>query len=195
MKTLANTILVILLTTFSAAAIAAGNHSRESGDDATTSGVVAANSDFFDIMKETMTGRWTGNYTDGTFEEPSEWAPIAVEYRLTASETAIIEDYIDPTEPNVSMTTVYYKDRDDLRLTHYCGAANHPSMLATSLDADNRRVDFDFTGITNLLNNDDYHSRRFELEIVSADHIKIQYHGVENGGKIASQAYDLKRAE
>ena len=142
-----------------------------------------------------MIGNWEGAYTNGTFENPTEWMPISVEYRLTAGESAIIEDYFDPDEPNVSMTTVYFMDRDDLRLTHYCGAANHPSMIATSLHAEDRKVAFDFTGISNLLNNDDYHSRRFELELVSTDHIKIQYHGVMSGGEIASQAYDLRRAE
>ena len=152
---------------------------------------------FFDQMREVMTGRWEGQYTNGTFAEPTSWNPVTIEYRQTSNGTAIVENYYS-TQPEFSdmtaanMTTVYHKDRDDLRLTHYCGAANHPSMMATALNADDGLVTFDFTHITNLSATEDYHSRKLNLDIVSPDHIRIEYHGIQDG-KIYSQAYDVTR--
>lgn len=166
--------------------------SRSAPDQSDDNSANSANSAFFGALKETMTGSWEGQYTNGTFEQPTDWDPVRVEYRLTANGTALIEDYLYGDSPSVGMTTVYFQDRGDLRLTHYCGARNHPSMVATMLDASRRQVRFDFTNISNLKNPDDYHSRQFELDIVSDDHVRIQYNGLQNG-KIASQAYDLKR--
>lgn len=154
----------------------------------------AGHAAFFDTLQRVLTGAWEGRYTNGTFANPTEWAPVRVEYRETANGTAIIENYLFDTGPKVSMTTVYHRDRDDLRLTHYCGARNHPSMIATAVDAAARNARFDFTHITNLAEHDDYHSRQLELQIVSDDHIRIQYHGPRRG-TIFSQAYDLRRAE
>ena len=154
-------------------------------------------SDYFDYMAEVMTGRWEGKYTNGTFDQPTTWEPVTVEYRLTSNGTAIVENYFSDVpdfeeSTSANMTTVYHKDRSELRLTHYCGAANHPSMTARYLDPDSGLVNFEFTHITNLDSSDDYHSRQLNLDIVSSDHIRIEYHGIQSG-KVYSQAYDIKR--
>jgi len=154
----------------------------------------SAPSAYFSRLKEVMTGEWVGQYTNGTFSKPGEWKPVRVEYRLTSNGTALVEDYLFGDSAVIGMTTVYHQDNDDLRLTHYCGASNHPSMIARELDADAQRVLFDFTSITNLKNAEDYHSRQMEVEIVASDHIKIQYRGLMEG-EIRSQAYNLRRTE
>lgn len=156
-------------------------------------GADGAPSSFFAVMKEVMTGAWEGEYTNGTFENPTEWKPVRVEYRLTSRGTALIEDYLFGGTPDIGMTTVYHADNNDLRLTHYCGASNHPSMIASELDAAGKWIAFDFTGITNLHGPQSYHTRRMEVHILSDDHIRVLYHGLKDG-EVRSQAYDLKRA-
>lgn len=184
---------MVLAACFSIGSAGAQEHQHgSSGGVSDTQKAVDAPSAFFDTLKDVMTGSWEGRYANGTFENPQEWMPVRVEYRKTANGTALIEDYLFGEGSSVGMTTVYHQDRNDLRLTHYCGARNHPSMVATKLDTTSRVVQFDFTHITNLKNQDDYHSRQFDLDIVSRDHIKIQYHGLQ-AGEITSQVYDIRR--
>lgn len=147
---------------------------------------------YFGRLREVMTGHWEGRYTNGTFDAPTEWKPVRVEYRLTSNGTALVEDYRYGPTDRIGMTTVYHQDNNDLRLTHYCGASNHPSMIATGIDAASGTVLFDFTGITNLAKPEAYHSRQMEVTIVNEDHIRILYHGLQSGS-IASQAYDIRR--
>lgn len=192
MKT--NVILCALALSAFGVQASAQSHDHANGASARANTTVsAAPSAFFDSLKETMTGNWQGRYTDGTFEAPTDWKPVRVEYRLTSNGTALVEDYLFGDTAAIGMTTVYHQDNNDLRLTHYCGAANHPSMIATSIDTATGRVLFDFTDITNLSKSDDYHSRQMEVTIVDEDHIRILYHGLQRG-KIESQAYDLRRA-
>jgi hypothetical protein len=147
----------------------------------------------FDAMASVLTGNWEGQVTNGTFDAPTEWRPVRVEYRLTANGTALIEDYLFNEGPKVGMTTVYHKDNNDLRLTHYCGAANHPSMIARDFDPETRSLKFDFVNITNHKSPESYHSRQLILTIVDNDNIEITYHGLKNA-KVNSQAYRLTRA-
>ncbi len=147
---------------------------------------------FFDTLADVLTGTWVGQWTNGTFEDPAEWHAVQIEYRLTANGTALVEDYIYP--EGLGMTTVYHKDNNDLRLTHYCGAGNHPDMIARDFDMQARTVRFDFTGITNHASPDSYHSRKLELEIVDNDHVKIIYYGRHGEGHWRPQAYVLTRS-
>lgn len=170
----------------------AGAAGHSHGSDETESALEPPSSAYMDRLKEVMTGEWTGRYTNGTFSEPTEWLPVRVVYATTAAGTAVVENYFTGDGPDVSMTTVYHQDRKDLRLTHYCGAGNHPSMVATRLDPANDEVRFDFTDATNVRNQDEYHSREFQLKIVSDDHLRIQYFGLQ-AGEVFGQAYDLTR--
>lgn len=46
------------------------------------------------------------------------------------------------------MVTVYHMDGNALVLTHYCAARNQPRMKAVAITPE--RIDFDFTGGTNI---------------------------------------------
>lgn len=167
-----------------------GNTAQQESQTDPTPG--APPSAFFDTMKTVLTGTWSGQFTNGTFAEPTEWMPVSVEYRGTSRGTAIVEDYLFEGEDEPGMTTVYHQDNGNLRLTHYCGAQNHPRMIARTVDPEQGFVAFDFTDITNLDSQESYHSRQLELKLVADDHIQIQYHGLQRG-EIYSQAYDLWR--
>lgn len=184
--------ILAVCTLVSATTVAADEVSDKSKATATGTAEYAPPSAYLDTLKSVLTGSWSGRFTNGTFEEPTEWMPVRVEYHVTSGGTAIVEDYFNNNSEDATMTTVYYKDNGNLRLTHYCGAQNHPRMIARSVDPEGRQVVFDFTDITNLATADSYHSRQLALRLVTDDHIQIQYHGLQNG-KIYSQAYDLRR--
>jgi hypothetical protein len=94
----------------------------------------------FERMK-TLAGSWSGHHTapDGPAME--------VEYRLTGSGTALVERLFagSPHE----MTSVYYLERGELVLTHYCAMGNQPRMRLVSGGKDGE-LRFDFLGGSNL---------------------------------------------
>ena len=147
--------------------------------------------EFRDIRRY-LTGKWVGEYTNGTLEEPAEWKPVEVRYLSNGNGSAIIETYYYGDADNPGMSTIYYPNGNGLQLTHYCGAQNHPRMKSVSYDADTRTYAFRFLDITNLHDESDYHSKSLDLRFVTDDNILIQYSG-EVRGRTAVQTYNLKR--
>lgn len=176
---------LVCLTTSSAAADAV----HEKGESADAPNIRSAE---FGYLKKRLNGAWAGRYTNGTLENPSDWQPVKVNYRLTGNGSAIVENYFYEDDENAGMSTVYYPDDTDLRLTHYCGAQNHPRMKWKTFDEDSKTYGFEFIDITNLHDESDYHSRSLKLTFVSDDNIRIVYSGNVNG-KTAVQTYDLFR--
>ena len=150
------------------------------------------NSAEFRLIKQHLSGEWVGEVTNGTVEEPGEWRPVQVEYLLTGNGSAIVENYFFGDAETPGMTTVYHPDGNDLQLTHYCGAQNHPRMKWTAYDKDTRTYGFRFLDITNLQSEADYHSRSLDLTLIGDDNIRIAYAG-EVSGRTAVQTYNLAR--
>ena len=146
----------------------------------------------FRDLKQHLTGTWVGEFTNGTVENPAEWNPVEVQYLLSGNGSAIVENYFYGKADGPGMTTVYYPDGEDLQLTHYCGAQNHPRMKWMTYDKNTRTYGFQFLDITNLHNESDYHSKTLDLTFVTDDSIRIAYAGIVNG-KAAIQTYQLVR--
>ena len=147
---------------------------------------------FFGEMTDLLHGRWTGEYANGTIDAPvGDWTPTMLEYTATAGGSALIENFVGESG-NVYMSTVYHKDNQDLRATHYCGARNHPRMVARTIDAEEKIVFFDFVDITNLKSADSYHSRSLELKILDKDSIVLTFTGLE-GGAESSRVFRFRR--
>lgn len=148
---------------------------------------------FFETLKETLPGRWEGQFADGSFDIPtSEWRPTRVDYYLSAGDTAIVENYLGRDESTVGMTTVYHLDNNDIRATHFCGAQNHPRMIARAFDPVTRTLALGFVDVTNLKAVDDYHSREIELTLVDEDNIRLTFFGLEDGER-NSRVFALSR--
>jgi len=94
----------------------------------------------FDRLKS-LVGAWKGHHT--TPDGPE----MGVEYSLTGNGTALTERLFAGTPHE--MLSVYYMERGELVLTHYCAMGNQPRMklVAGGKDGD---LHFDFTGGTNL---------------------------------------------
>ena len=73
-----------------------------------------------------LAGTWDGEFTwSGARSGGGE---LDVEYYLTGGGSAVVENHVGP--GGAYMTSVYHRDGDDLRLTHYCAAKNQPRMKA-----------------------------------------------------------------
>src|SRR5215470_3293749 len=88
----------------------------------------------FDLMKS-LAGTWQGPVTgeppdpkmgDGSFTQ--------VTMRVTSRGNALVHEVRDPSKPDDPArydhpVTMFYLDRDQLVLTHYCDAGNRPRMF------------------------------------------------------------------
>jgi hypothetical protein len=74
-----------------------------------------------------------------------------------------------------TMATVFYLDGDRLLLTHYCVAKNQPRLVATSISADGRRIEFAFLDGTNMRSRDAGHMNRAVFTIESADRYRSRW--------------------
>jgi hypothetical protein len=143
-----------------------------------------AKSASFDALKK-LAGDWvgTGSHGPGGHE-------VAVNYKVTSGGSAVVETMFGGTEHE--MVTVYYRDGDDLVLTHYCMLQNQPHMRAAGGGAANKLV-FKFDGGTNLKSEKDTHMHDMTLEIVDDDHIKSAWTMYKDGKPTETANFDMKR--
>jgi len=74
----------------------------------------------------------------------------------------------------VEMTTLYYLDGDQVKLTHYCMAGNQPTMSG-SYAPDTRTITFNLVAISNLKSPDDGHMHHAVYTFIDNDHFKTTW--------------------
>lgn len=142
---------------------------------ALAAGAVHANAvDAFERLKG-LVGEWEGSF---------EWSgarsgggEIRATYSLSGYGSTVIENLFDGTE--ISMTSVYHLDGEELRMTHFCAAANQPRLRASSTQGDILR--FEFVDITNLADPADGHVHGFELHFKGPDHLNLRFTFLQEG--------------
>jgi hypothetical protein len=98
-----------------------------------------------------------------------------LELELTSGGTAVLEKFhmIDDGKP-VEMTTLYYLDGGQVKLTHYCMAGNQPTMKG-SYAPENKTLTFDFVSASNLKSPDDGHMHHAVYTFIDNDHFKTTW--------------------
>ncbi len=98
-----------------------------------------------------------------------------LDVELTSGGTAVLEKFhmVENGKP-VDMTTVYYLDGDQMKLTHYCMAGNQPTMKG-SYAPETKTITFDLVSISNLKSADDGHMRHAVYTFIDNDHFKTTW--------------------
>ena len=98
-----------------------------------------------------------------------------LDVELTSGGTAVLEKFhmVDEGKP-VEMTTLYYLDGGDVKLTHYCMAGNQPTMRGT-YSAETKTLTFDLVSISNLKSADDGHMHHATYTFLDNDHFKTTW--------------------
>jgi hypothetical protein len=117
-------------------------------------------------------------------------APQRMTYFLTGGGSVLVEDQRNANGVG-GMMTAYHLDKNQLVLTHFCGAGNQPRMRLTS--ADERHVRFDMYDITNLADPQAYHSTSLDVIFAGKDRVDLVYGG-QRAGTATSQTFQLTRA-
>jgi hypothetical protein len=89
-------------------------------------------------LKAALPGTWT-------LSTKGQGAPFIVSYKLISGDSALVEHWGAGTPHETE--TVFYPDRADLWLTHYCAQGNQPRLRVTEATAD--AIVFRFVDVTN----------------------------------------------
>lgn len=139
----------------------------------------------FDKMK-TLVGKWEGKMGEG-----DQAMPASVEYKLTGSDSALVET-LGPGSP-FEMVSIYHMNRDSLVMTHYCGAGNQPSMkLKPGKDAN--VLFFDFVRGSNMKPGD-MHMHRVTFTFDGPDHVVSEWQTFKGGKPGEKAAFDFHRVK
>lgn len=107
--------------------------------------------------------------------EKSNTNKATLDIELTSSDTAVLEKVhmVDDGKP-VEMTTLYYLDGGDVKLTHYCMAGNQPTMRGR-YSPETRTIKFELVSISNLKSPDDGHMHHATYTFIDNDHFKTEW--------------------
>lgn len=99
----------------------------------------------------------------------------SLDLELTSGGTAVLEKvhFVDNGKP-VEMTTLYYLDGGDVKLTHYCMAGNQPTMRGT-YSPETKTLTFELVSISNLKSADDGHMHHATYTFIDNDHFKTTW--------------------
>lgn len=150
------------------------------GDKATLVSTDSA-STAFESLKG-LVGRWEG--------KPNEHGTPAVEFKLTANGTAVMETMF-PGSPH-EMTNIYVVDGDRILMTHYCASGNQPRMQLTQQDGNTMK--FEFLDATNLPSDKAMYMNGLTMTI-DGDKLTEKWTSMEGGKQSGEHAqFELTRA-
>jgi hypothetical protein len=112
-----------------------------------------------------LVGTWVAADKDG---KPTDQVVSVI--KVTAAGSAVHETMF-PGQPQ-EMVSVYYRDGDDLMMTHYCALGNQPRMKADSKSPPNQ-ICFKFSGGSNLDPAKDMHMHEGTITFIDEDHMEF----------------------
>ena len=107
--------------------------------------------------------------------DKSNMNKASLDMELTSGGTAVLEKFrmVENGKP-VEMTTLYYLDGDQVKLTHDCMAGNQPTMKG-SYAPETKTITFDLVSISNLKSADDGHMHHAVYAFIDNDHFKTTW--------------------
>ena len=120
----------------------------------------------FDKLKS-LVGHWEA--------DKANMQKATLDLELTSGGTAVLEKFhmVEEGKP-VEMTTLYYLDGDQIKLTHYCMAGNQPTMRGTYAP-DTKTLTFDLISISNTKSPNDGHMHHAVYVFLDNDHFKTTW--------------------
>jgi hypothetical protein len=135
-------------------------------------GKAAAPSSGLDRLKK-LAGTWVAADDKG---QPT--AQVVSVFKVTSAGSAVQETIFPGTDHE--MVSLYYRDGQDVVMTHYCAMGNQPQMKLDPASAGNR-LDFKFVGGSNINPAKDMHMHEGSIIIVDDDHIEWKWSGWQDG--------------
>ena len=137
----------------------------------------------FERMKE-LAGVW-----EGTSNMAKEGEKVRVEYRLSSGGSAVVETLF-PGAPH-EMISIYYDNRRQLTMTHYCALRNQPRMNLEK--ADRQNLHFMFVDGSNIDSQKDAHMHSLTISFIDKDHIIQKWTLFTDGKEMETSVFELSR--
>jgi hypothetical protein len=137
----------------------------------------------FERMKE-LAGVW-----EGTSNMPKEGEKVRVEYRLSSGGSSVVETLF-PGKAD-EMISVYYDNKGQLMMTHYCALRNQPRMKLQNADAQN--LHFMFVDGSNIDPMKDAYMNSLTISIIDKDHIIQKWTVFVDGKEKGTSVFELSR--
>jgi len=122
---------------------------------------------------KSLAGEWQSVGTKGEHAK--------LRYEVISGGSAVMERFSSEALPPNSgeMITVYYVDRGELVLTHYCIARNQPHLRATLYDARTGELDFEFVSGDNMPSGDEGHMHSAKMHFIDENHLSTEWQYME----------------
>jgi hypothetical protein len=115
---------------------------------------------------------------------------VASVFRVTSNGHSVEETMFPGTEHE--MVNMYYRDQDEVRMTHYCAGGNQPTVrLLQAPKAD--VVQLEFVGATNLESTDQEHMHEGQYQWLGPDRVRTEWRSFKDGRPIATQRFEMVR--
>ena len=137
----------------------------------------------FERMKE-LAGAW-----EGTSNMSKEGEKVRVEYRVSSGGSSIVETLF-PGTPH-EMVSVYFDNKGQLTMTHYCALRNQPRMKLQNEDAQN--LNFVFAGGTNINPKKDAYMRSLTITFIDKNRIIEKWTLFQDGKEKETSVFELSR--
>jgi len=137
----------------------------------------------FERMKE-LAGVW-----EGTSNMPKEGEKVRIEYRVSSGGSSIVETLF-PGTPH-EMVSVYFDNKGQLTMTHYCALRNQPRMKLQKMDAQN--LSFTFAGGTNIEPKKNAYMHSLTITFVDKNRIVEKWTLFKDGKEKETSVFELSR--
>jgi hypothetical protein len=141
----------------------------------------------FERMKE-LVGVWEGTSNSNMGKEGEK---VRVEYRVSSGGSSIVETLF-PGTPH-EMVSVYFDNKGQLTMTHYCSLRNQPRMKLQKADAQN--LNFEFVGGTNIDPKKDAYMHSLTITAMDRNHIIEKWALFKDGKEKEVSVFDLTRSK
>ena len=175
------TVLLVAAMLATAGALYAGSVPEEKAKEAAAKPVPPSR---LDALKK-LSGEWVEVGEDG---KPTD--KVVAVYRTTAGGNVVEETLFGGTPHE--MVTMYYMDKGDLKLTHYCVVGNQPTMKAEK-QTDPKTFVFGCDGGTNMKSESDMHMHHATLTLVDDNHISSEWLEYQDGKQVMNASFKLAR--
>jgi hypothetical protein len=147
------------------------------------SGALAEDDPFLRIKK--LEGAWLAVDEKGAVTDQ-----VISIFRITSNGHSVEEIMFPGTEHE--MVNMYYRDGDEVRMTHYCAGGNQPTVRLVPTPKPGV-LQLEFVDITNMITMDDEHMHEGQYQWVDDNHLKTEWHSFTNGRYLQTSSFEMVR--
>ena len=141
----------------------------------------------YDILKS-LAGTWLGTVKTDPSQLEFDGNTIQTTIHVTSSGNAIVHE-MKATGSTLGDISIFDKDEDRLRLTHFCDAANRPRFVG-KLSPDGKTLEFDFLDVAGGTKYG--YLQHVVFTIIDAEHHTEDWTYLAPGGKSVKGHMDLR---